>query len=105
MRLKVLLRAVNLLHETHGFTSLPKEVILKIFKLRKNPSTPAGFEPANFGSSGEYDNHGTTGVDVQYILNCRLPLGDYLEQGSSTRGPPAALRRVLCGPGRVFHKV
>ena len=30
--------------------------------LRK-PSTPAGFEPANHGSSGEYDNHGTTGVD------------------------------------------
>ena len=31
--------------------------------LWKNPSTPAGFEPANLGSSGEYDNHGTTGVD------------------------------------------
>ena len=28
-----------------------------------------------------------------------------LEQGSSTRGPHAALRRVLCGPGRVFHKI
>ena len=24
---------------------------------------PAGFEPANLGSSGEYDNHGATGVD------------------------------------------
>ena len=23
----------------------------------------AGFEPANLGSSGKYDNHGTTGVD------------------------------------------
>ena len=22
-----------------------------------------GFEPMNLGSSGEYDNHGTTGVD------------------------------------------
>ena len=29
----------------------------------KNPSTPAGFEPGNLGSSGEYDNHGTIGVD------------------------------------------
>ena len=28
----------------------------------KNPSTPAGFEPAHLRSSGEYDNHGTTGV-------------------------------------------
>ena len=30
---------------------------------------------------------------------------DGLMQGSSTRGPHAALRRVLCGPGRVFHKI
>ena len=28
----------------------------------KNSSIPAGFEPANLGSSGEYDNHGTTVV-------------------------------------------
>ena len=51
-------------HGTHGFISLPKEVILRIFTLWKNPSTPAGFEPANLGSSGVYDNHGTTGVDL-----------------------------------------
>ena len=37
--------------------------MLRIFTLWKNQSTPAGFEPANLGSSGEYDNHGTTGVD------------------------------------------
>ena len=30
--------------------------------LCKNPSTPVGYEPANLGSSVEYDNHGTTGV-------------------------------------------
>ena len=30
-------------------------------KKKKNPSTQAGFEPANLGSSGECDNHGTTG--------------------------------------------
>ena len=33
------------------------------YALKKNPSTPAGFEPANLESSGEYDNHVTTGVD------------------------------------------
>ena len=33
------------------------------FYALKNLSTPAGFGPANLGSSGEYDNHGTTGVD------------------------------------------
>ena len=30
---------------------------------------------------------------------------DHLNQRSSTRGPPAALGRVLFGPGRVFHKI
>ena len=64
IRVEVLLRAANLRHGTHGFTSLLKEFILRIFKLWKNPSTPAGLEPANLGSSGEHDNHGTTGVDV-----------------------------------------
>ena len=78
-RLEVLLRAINLWHGTHGITSLPKEVILWIFTLWKNPSSPAGFEPANLGSSGEYDNHGTTGVDAQvesctrFIMNMTTP--------------------------------
>ena len=30
---------------------------------------------------------------------------DDIKQGSSTHGPPAALGRVLWGPGRVFHKI
>jgi hypothetical protein len=51
---KVLLHAVNLRHGTDGFTSLPKDVVLRIFK---NPSTSAGIEPANLGSSGEHANH------------------------------------------------
>ena len=46
-----------------GFTSLLKEVILRIFTIWKNPSTPAGFEPANLASNGEYDNHWTIGAD------------------------------------------
>ena len=33
----------------------------------KNPSTPAGFEAANLGYSGEYDNHWTTSVDSNVI--------------------------------------
>ena len=32
-RLEILLRAVNLRHRTNGFTSLPKEVILRILKI------------------------------------------------------------------------
>ena len=52
---------------------LLKEVIpvLRIFTLwKKNPSTPAGIEPANLGSRGESDNHWTTGVDIniEHIL-------------------------------------
>ena len=33
IRLEVLLRSVNLRHRTHGFTSLPKEFMLRIFTL------------------------------------------------------------------------
>ena len=46
--------------------------------------------------------------DLEHVLlgctsiNCHR---NTLQQGSSTRGPHAALRRVLCGPGRVFHKI
>ena len=46
--LEVLLSAVNLRHGTHGFTSLPKEVILRIFTQLKKSIDP--------GSRGEYDN-------------------------------------------------
>ena len=38
------------------------------YALKKNPRTPAGFEPANLGSSGEYDNHWTTGVFTKLLL-------------------------------------
>ena len=41
----------------------------KDFYSLKEPSTPAGIEPANLESSGEYDNHGTTGVDDSYRVN------------------------------------
>jgi hypothetical protein len=54
---KVLLHAVNLRHGTDGFTSPPKDVVLRIFITLRNPSTSAGIEPANLGSSGEHANH------------------------------------------------
>jgi hypothetical protein len=54
---KVLLHAVNLGHGTDGFTSCLKEVLLRTLITLKNPSSSAGFEPANLGSSGK---HATT---------------------------------------------
>jgi hypothetical protein len=39
-----LLHATNLLHGTDGFTSPPKEGVLRIFS----------FEPANLGTKGQY---------------------------------------------------
>ena len=82
-RLVVLLRAVNLRHGTHGFTSIPKEVILRIFTLWKNPSTPAGIEPTNLISRDEYDNHWTTGVEffpsaTVFFFICLTGLIQYL---------------------------
>jgi hypothetical protein len=51
---KVLLHVVNLRHGTDGFTSPPKEVVLRIFITLKNPTPSVGIEPANLGPSGEH---------------------------------------------------
>jgi hypothetical protein len=46
-----------------GFTSPPKEIVLRIFIALKNPSPSSGFEPATLGSSGKHADHYTTGGD------------------------------------------
>ena len=52
---RYLLYAVNLRHGTNGFTSLPKEGVLRIFFFAlKNPTASAGFEPVNLGTSGQH---------------------------------------------------
>jgi hypothetical protein len=45
---KVLLHAVNLRHGTDGFTSPPKEVVLRIFITLKNRPRP-GLNPRTLG--------------------------------------------------------
>jgi hypothetical protein len=40
-----------------GFTSHPKEGVLRIFIALKKSIALAGFEPATFGSSGKHTNH------------------------------------------------
>ena len=49
-----LLHAANLRHETDGFTSPPKEGVLRIFFALKNPTASAGFEPANLDTKGRH---------------------------------------------------
>jgi hypothetical protein len=44
-------------HGADGFTSPPKEVVLRFFIALKNPSPLAGFESANLESSGKHANH------------------------------------------------
>ena len=46
-----LLHAVKLQHGADGFTSPPKEGVLRIF-CPKNPTALAGCEPANLGTKG-----------------------------------------------------
>jgi hypothetical protein len=50
-----LLHAANLWHGTDGFTSPPKEGMLRNF-CPKNPKASAGFEPANLGTRGQHAN-------------------------------------------------
>jgi len=49
-----LLHAANLRHGTDGFTSPPKEGVLRIFFALKNPAASAGFEPMNLGTKGQH---------------------------------------------------
>ena len=44
----------DLLHGTDGFTSPPKEGVLRIFFALKNPTASAGFEHANLGTKGQH---------------------------------------------------
>jgi hypothetical protein len=43
-------------HVADGVTLPSKEVILRIFNVIKNPSSTAGFEPANLASNGKHYN-------------------------------------------------
>jgi hypothetical protein len=53
-------------HGTDGFTSPPKEGVLRIFFARKNPKASAGFEPANLGTKGQ---HATSGPPKPLLLH------------------------------------
>jgi hypothetical protein len=41
-------------HGTDGFTSPPKEGVLRIFFRPKNATASAGFEPVNLGTKGQH---------------------------------------------------
>ena len=60
-RLEVLLRAANLRHGTHGFTSLPKEVMLRIFTLWKIHRPRPGLNPRTSGPVASMITTGPTG--------------------------------------------
>ena len=49
-----LLHALNLRHGTDGFTSSPKEGVLRIFFALKNPTASVVFEPASFGTKSQH---------------------------------------------------
>ena len=49
-----LLHAANLRHGIDGFTSPPKEGVLRIVFRPKNSTVSAGFEPANLGTKGQH---------------------------------------------------
>jgi hypothetical protein len=44
-------------HGTDGFTSPPKEVVIRIFIALKTTSPSMGFEPMNLGANGKNNNH------------------------------------------------
>ena len=65
------LHAVNLRHGTNGFTSLPKEGVLRIFFALKNPTASAGFEPANVCTRGQHANSRPP-KPISCLVSCTL---------------------------------
>jgi hypothetical protein len=51
-------------HGTDGFSSPPKEGVLRVFVALKNPLSSEGFGPANTGSNGKHAIHYTTEDDT-----------------------------------------
>ena len=51
-----LLHAPSLRNGTDGFTSPPKEGVLRIFFAHKNTTVSAGFEPTNLDTKGQHAN-------------------------------------------------
>ena len=49
-----LLHTVKLRHATDGFTSPPKEGVLRIIFRSKNPTASAGCKPANLGTKDQH---------------------------------------------------
>ena len=101
-----LLRAVKLRYGSHGFTSFRRKSYSGFLCSEKNPSTPAGFEPAKLGSSGEYYNHGTTGVDIHVISGAtrlKVPTDDVPTVCAYTVISPSMKRKA--GYFSVHHPV
>jgi hypothetical protein len=64
-------------HGADGFTCPPKERVLRISIALKNPSSSAGYEPANFGFSGRHVNFYTTEENTEtYVVNVLTFYGD-----------------------------
>ena len=62
-----LLHAATLRHGTDGFTSPPKEGVLRIFFRPNNPTASAGFEPTNLGTKGQHATPRPPKLDATYI--------------------------------------
>ena len=77
-----LLHAVNLRHGTKGFTSLPKEGVLRIFS--------AGFEPANLGTK---DQHATSRPPKPQVLRVLRYASPVTLSTLQLYGPPLGGRR------------
>jgi hypothetical protein len=90
----------NLRHGTHGFTSLLKEGVMRIFSVLKNPTASAGFEPANLGTRGQVKlklkvaRRGLYSTTALYIADCALApdvVPSFISRGATTPSGAGAL--------------
>ena len=73
-----LLHAVNVRHGTDGFTSPPKEGVLRIFFALKNPTASAGFEPANLVTKGQHATSRPPKPLTKEFRSCEVYSGTFI---------------------------
>jgi hypothetical protein len=84
------------LHGTDGFTSPPKEGVLRIFS-PENPTPSAGFEPANLGTKGQHSTSRPPKPlqelvsEHNYRINVTLPFAAVAKQIQGNNKMPFSL--------------
>ena len=78
-----LLHTANLRHGTHGFTSLPKESVLRIFSPWKILTVSARFEPTNLGTERQHATPRPSKPVFFWVTHCAAKVRSKVSDGNT----------------------